>query len=251
MGEGKYEKVGAVATCMLQILFAVRASTMGGIDDPTENVRVDEDGLSFTIRFIKGWYKGWKLGKQETTGLELPIDRGDPSYRRSHRCSRGGDWCSVPDRSQVYEGRGVQGGATSGNRGEIVCSSPDPSTGTTASRCYDSSSAARRWRGCELCRSVRVREGAAGRDAGRARRAAGRAEGGASGVRGGKAAATNSRADSPAGADASPGGGLGGAGRGTAGAAWRQLPFQAATDCHCGWLSFFTAVGVCTVILLP
>ena len=71
LGEGKYEKVGTVATCLLQILFAVRASTMGGIEDPTEDVRVGEDGLSFTIRFIKGW----KPGKQETTGLELPIDR--------------------------------------------------------------------------------------------------------------------------------------------------------------------------------
>ena len=55
LGEGKYEKVGTVATCLLQILLVVRARTMGGIDSKYHDRRYQPDEFMMSLmEFMRG-----------------------------------------------------------------------------------------------------------------------------------------------------------------------------------------------------
>jgi hypothetical protein len=62
--------LGPVASFLLMMLFAVRASTLGGMKS-AEDVSVDANGLSLVIHFLK-W---WTAGKQSRTHRSLPVTR--------------------------------------------------------------------------------------------------------------------------------------------------------------------------------
>ena len=62
--------IGITAGQIVQMLFSIRGSTLGAVKDHND-IWVDEHGLSVVIRKIKGW----KAGKQHSTGWKVPISR--------------------------------------------------------------------------------------------------------------------------------------------------------------------------------
>jgi hypothetical protein len=64
-------KLGHISSMLLTLLFAVRASTIGGMMS-NDDIWFDDRGrLCMTIRFVKYWV----MGRQESTGKQLPLHR--------------------------------------------------------------------------------------------------------------------------------------------------------------------------------
>jgi hypothetical protein len=77
-GEGNTHLIGVVASQLVQILFAARASSLGAIsnvygEDPSERHLRFNQGGGLEMVFLH--VKGWKNGKQKTTGRKLPVWR--------------------------------------------------------------------------------------------------------------------------------------------------------------------------------